>query len=191
MVAPQTPLNALLASKVQLQFDALGSSFVAIPKTWSEVRRRPPRSSCRCLGCRRKALPAQSKLLSFFRGILEGASRQSRKLPSPLFALMPFPLPASGFSRVSLVARRLPSLSSTAFRSTARIASATRLRPRLAVATSTSSLYFQARRPFTMDAAELTHYLADEPPSVVRLEIEKHFEPLDAKQKRYAHFISK
>ncbi|KFA62684.1 hypothetical protein S40285_06990 [Stachybotrys chlorohalonatus IBT 40285] len=38
---------------------------------------------------------------------------------------------------------------------------------------------------------DLTHYLADQPPSVVRLEIEKHFEPLNDKQKRYAHFISK
>ncbi|GJC92370.1 peptidase family M49 protein [Colletotrichum higginsianum] len=42
-----------------------------------------------------------------------------------------------------------------------------------------------------MNAQELTHYLADAPPSVVRLEIEKHFEPLTDKQKRYAHFISK
>lgn len=39
--------------------------------------------------------------------------------------------------------------------------------------------------------AELKHYLADAPPSVVRLEIEKHFEPLGDKQKRYAHFISR
>lgn len=42
-----------------------------------------------------------------------------------------------------------------------------------------------------MNASELTHYLADQPPSVVRLEIEKHFEALTDKQKRYAHFISK
>ncbi|KAK1730790.1 hypothetical protein CaCOL14_002881 [Colletotrichum acutatum] len=42
-----------------------------------------------------------------------------------------------------------------------------------------------------MNAQELKHYLADAPPSVVRLEIEKHFEPLTDKQKRYAHFISK
>ncbi|EQB50489.1 peptidase family M49 [Colletotrichum gloeosporioides Cg-14] len=42
-----------------------------------------------------------------------------------------------------------------------------------------------------MNAEQLTHYLADAPPSVVRLEIEKHFEPLTDKQKRYAHFISK
>ncbi|KAK1545213.1 peptidase family M49 [Colletotrichum paranaense] len=41
-----------------------------------------------------------------------------------------------------------------------------------------------------MNAQELKHYLADAPPSVVRLEIEKHFEPLTDKQKRYAHFIS-
>lgn len=42
-----------------------------------------------------------------------------------------------------------------------------------------------------MNSQELVHYLADEPPSVVRLEIEKHFEALNDKQKRYAHFISK
>lgn len=43
----------------------------------------------------------------------------------------------------------------------------------------------------TMDAQDLKHYLADAPPSVVRLEIEKHFDPLSDKQKRYAHFISR
>jgi hypothetical protein len=42
-----------------------------------------------------------------------------------------------------------------------------------------------------MNAQDLTHYLADQPPSVVRLEIEKHFEALNDKQKRYAHYISK
>ncbi|KAF7560720.1 hypothetical protein G7046_g3427 [Stylonectria norvegica] len=42
-----------------------------------------------------------------------------------------------------------------------------------------------------MNKHELVHYLADQPPSVVRLEIEKHFEALTDKQKRYAHFISK
>ncbi|KAH9902261.1 peptidase family M49 [Xylariomycetidae sp. FL2044] len=42
-----------------------------------------------------------------------------------------------------------------------------------------------------MDAEELKHYLADAPPSVVRLEIEKHFDALNDKQKRYAHFISR
>lgn len=41
-----------------------------------------------------------------------------------------------------------------------------------------------------MNATDLTHYLADSPPAVVRLEIEKHFEALNDKQKRYAHFIS-
>jgi hypothetical protein len=41
-----------------------------------------------------------------------------------------------------------------------------------------------------MNAQELTQYLADAPPSVVRLEIEKHFNALSDKQKRYAHFIS-
>ncbi|KAL9941627.1 hypothetical protein D7B24_002678 [Verticillium nonalfalfae] len=42
-----------------------------------------------------------------------------------------------------------------------------------------------------MNTQELAQYLADAPPSVVRLEIEKHFEPLTDKQKRYAHFISR
>ncbi|KAI1208819.1 putative dipeptidylpeptidase III [Annulohypoxylon truncatum] len=42
-----------------------------------------------------------------------------------------------------------------------------------------------------MDAQELKQYLADAPPSVVRLEIEKHFDALSDKQKRYAHFISR
>ncbi|KAK7952475.1 peptidase family M49 [Apiospora aurea] len=41
-----------------------------------------------------------------------------------------------------------------------------------------------------MHADELKHYLADSPPSIVRLEIEKHFEALSDQQKRYAHFIS-
>lgn len=42
-----------------------------------------------------------------------------------------------------------------------------------------------------MEAGDLKHFLADQPPSVVPLEIEKHFEALSDKQKRYAHFISK
>ncbi|KAL1882739.1 hypothetical protein VTK73DRAFT_1259 [Phialemonium thermophilum] len=42
-----------------------------------------------------------------------------------------------------------------------------------------------------MDAQEIANYLADAPPSIVRLEIAKHFDALTEKQKRYAHFISK
>lgn len=42
-----------------------------------------------------------------------------------------------------------------------------------------------------MNAQELANFLADTPPSVVNLEIAKHFEALSDKQKRYAHFISK
>jgi dipeptidyl-peptidase-3 len=42
-----------------------------------------------------------------------------------------------------------------------------------------------------MNAQELSSYLADAPPSVVRLEIEKHFAALEDRQKRYAHFISR
>lgn len=42
-----------------------------------------------------------------------------------------------------------------------------------------------------MNAQEISSYYCDQPPSVVRLEIEKHFEALTDKQKRYAHFISR
>lgn len=42
-----------------------------------------------------------------------------------------------------------------------------------------------------MDPADVKQHHADSPPTVVRLEIEKHFEPLTDKQKRYAHYISK
>jgi dipeptidyl-peptidase-3 len=42
-----------------------------------------------------------------------------------------------------------------------------------------------------MNTQELSQYLADAPPSVVRLEIEKHFEALTNKQKAYAHHISR
>ncbi|KAL1983579.1 hypothetical protein VTN96DRAFT_10239 [Rasamsonia emersonii] len=43
-----------------------------------------------------------------------------------------------------------------------------------------------------MDANAKQHYLADSPPTVVRLEIKPHFEALkDEKLKRYAHFMSR
>lgn len=42
-----------------------------------------------------------------------------------------------------------------------------------------------------MQPEDLKHYLADQPPTVVRLEIEKHFALLTEQQKRYAHYISK
>ena len=42
-----------------------------------------------------------------------------------------------------------------------------------------------------MNAAELANYLADSPPSAVRLEIKKHFDALNDKQKLYAHYISR
>ena len=47
------------------------------------------------------------------------------------------------------------------------------------------------RRQLNMNAQELSSYLADAPPSVVKLEIAKHFDALADQQKRYAHFISK
>lgn len=42
-----------------------------------------------------------------------------------------------------------------------------------------------------IDEETLKHYLADNPPSVVPLEIKPHFEALSDKEKLYAHFISK
>ncbi|KAK2760967.1 hypothetical protein FQN54_002209 [Arachnomyces sp. PD_36] len=42
-----------------------------------------------------------------------------------------------------------------------------------------------------MEAKMRQQYLADSPPTVVRLEIKPHFEALSEKQRRYAHFISR
>lgn len=66
---------------------------------------------------------------------------------------------------------------------------------------SSSSVKLSSRVPFafnvlqrryvSMDAQELKSFLADSPPSVVRLEIAKHFDALNDKQKRYAHYIAK
>lgn len=42
-----------------------------------------------------------------------------------------------------------------------------------------------------MDAATVSHYLADSPPTVVRLEIAPHFSALTPQQKRYAHHLSR
>ncbi|EJT73442.1 dipeptidyl-peptidase 3 [Gaeumannomyces tritici R3-111a-1] len=48
-----------------------------------------------------------------------------------------------------------------------------------------------ATSTMALSAQELRGYLADSPPSVVRLEIAKHFDALSDKQKRYAHYISR
>lgn len=43
-----------------------------------------------------------------------------------------------------------------------------------------------------MDPETKKHYLADSPPTIVRLEIKPHFEALpDEKLRRYAHFMSR
>ena len=43
-----------------------------------------------------------------------------------------------------------------------------------------------------MDASVKQHYLADSPPSVVRLEIKSHFDTLkDESLRRYAHYMSR
>lgn len=63
--------------------------------------------------------------------------------------------------------------------------------PAIRRATPSLGLTAPTRRNITMDAQELNAYLADAPPSVVRLEIAKHFDALTDQQKRYAHYISK
>lgn len=42
-----------------------------------------------------------------------------------------------------------------------------------------------------MDESTLKQYLADNPPTVVPLAIKPHFEALNDKEKRYAHYISR
>ena len=42
-----------------------------------------------------------------------------------------------------------------------------------------------------MDPSARSHYLADNPPTVVRLEIAPHFAALSPKEKRYAHHLSR
>ncbi|KAH6608699.1 hypothetical protein Trco_002045 [Trichoderma cornu-damae] len=84
-----------------------------------------------------------------------------------------------------LISRRLPSIRAHAAASRHRPSILKRnLSPRLAGS-------FFASTAANMKPEELKHYLADQPPTVVRLEIEKHFALLTEQQKRYAHFISK
>jgi dipeptidyl-peptidase-3 len=63
-------------------------------------------------------------------------------------------------------------------------------RPHLWLNSNKANIH-RSRRFINMNAQELSQYLADAPPSVVRLEIEKHFEALTDKQKAYAHHISR
>ena len=42
-----------------------------------------------------------------------------------------------------------------------------------------------------LDEATLKQYLADDPPTVVQLAIKPHFEALNDKEKKYAHYISR
>src|SRR6478609_6408319 len=97
-------------------------------------------------------------------------------------------MPSPNLISPSLVFQRLPSLRTAALKST--------LLTRRPVPRFTKSFNYQSLHKFStsaivMNPNELVHYLADKPPSVVRLEIEKHFDALNDKQKRYAHFISK
>ena len=85
----------------------------------------------------------------------------------------------------SLVLQRLPSLRAAALRHSRRPI------PNFTKSFNRQSLNRFSTSAIVMNSNELVHYLADKPPSVVRLEIEKHFEALNDKQKRYAHYISK
>ena len=42
-----------------------------------------------------------------------------------------------------------------------------------------------------MDEVTLKQYLADAPPTVVRLEIKNHFDKLSEKEKAYAHWMGR
>lgn len=49
-----------------------------------------------------------------------------------------------------------------------------------------------SRIPPMMDDSIKQHYLADSPPTVVKLEVKSHFDNLqDEKLRKYAHFISR
>ncbi|CAF3589611.1 hypothetical protein SNK03_001171 [Fusarium graminearum] len=88
----------------------------------------------------------------------------------------------------SLVLQRLPSLRTASLRYSPLTR---RPIPRSTKSFNRQSLHRFSTSIVAMNSNELVHYLADKPPSVVRLEIEKHFEVLNDKQRRYAHFISK
>lgn len=51
---------------------------------------------------------------------------------------------------------------------------------------------FTSQKALIMDASIKQHYLADSPPTVVRLEAKSHFESLkDVKLRKYAHYMSR
>lgn len=58
--------------------------------------------------------------------------------------------------------------------------------PRTFTQTTTARMHETA-----MDESTLKQYLADDPPTIVPLAIKPHFDALDAKQKKYAHYISR
>lgn len=102
------------------------------------------------------------------------------------------PSASAGFSprfRIKSLHHRLQPLQSPSLFS--RAASST---PAVALKQSASiqNEEHQQQKPAAMDAMTKQQYLADSPPTVVRLEIKPHFEALETeKQRRYAHFISR
>ena len=63
---------------------------------------------------------------------------------------------------------------------------------RLSVPHSKQFTFFSTTTTLAMDDNVKKHYLADSPPTVVRLEIKPHFESLqDEKLRKYAHYMSR
>ncbi|KAF4984185.1 hypothetical protein FZEAL_583 [Fusarium zealandicum] len=97
-------------------------------------------------------------------------------------------MPSPNLISPSFILRRLPSLRIAAFKPSI---PTRRPVPRFTKSFRRLNLQGFSTSAIAMNSHELVHYLADQPPSVVRLEIQKHFDALSDKQKRYAHFISK
>lgn len=63
--------------------------------------------------------------------------------------------------------------------------------PSLSRSSSTTTLNCSSQL-VTMDDTIKQHYLADSPPTVVKLEVKHHFDNLqDEKLRKYAHFMSR
>lgn len=121
-----------------------------------------------------ESVPHHSRAFSYL-VVLTGCLSSSHCFPS---IMSPLSLP--------LILRRSPLLRVASFKSPIPVPK--RLPPVHFTKLFTPRLYSSHAN---MKPEELKHYLADQPPTVVRLEIEKHFEPLSDQQKRYAHFVSK
>ena len=59
------------------------------------------------------------------------------------------------------------------------------------IITTLNRFYYATMIENAMDESTLKQYLADDPPTVVPLAIKPHFEALNDKEKKYAHYISR